>query len=83
MTITEKKGSSAEMGLHDVNDLAVVVLGEGVGSAVLAEGKGFADVSAFRRGLRPPLPPAALVARGTTKPGCGKAQPRGSVLMQV
>jgi len=33
-----------------------VVLGEGVGSAVLAEGKGFADVSAFRRGLRPPCP---------------------------
>ena len=77
-------GSSAKCGLRNFNDLDPSVLDVGVGGAVLAGGKGFADVASLRRGLRPPClrlrsSPVGPPRRAAGQPGASG----GSVLTQV
>lgn len=67
------------MRARNFNDLDPSVLDVGVGGAVLADDKGFADVASLRRGLRPPCPWAAPVAGWmTSMPGWGAARSLGA-----
>ena len=71
----EKKGSWAKSGVNKFNHLAPARTSRGLGSAVLAGGKGFADVTALRRGLRPPCLRLRSSHRG--RPSRAARQPGG------